>query len=233
MFEFQVAFAAAERVIVSFTHVDDGETVVIEHSNPYAGSQHLGLLRGLLPGDLLVAINGKSVPDFSSAFDMFRAHCFVVGDPRSFLVTKVEESFSASFRRLEDGDAGIFKIFPLRQTVLRWREMVNRTRSDVVSGFIRTHTADSTQCPDDVRSVIDQFYFSDSDLNNSYRSTTITTPLLTACEYGYHRVVRALLATRKINMQPIMSKNIGCWNINTQNACGMAALHFAAQSGSR
>jgi len=149
------------------------------------------------------------------------------------------DSFSASFQRFEDGDAGLDKI-PLRQTVLRWREMVNRSRDDLVCGFLKRH---NTQCPDDVISVITQFYFADSDAKP---------PLLTACEYGYHRAARAMLETGKINKKKIFSRHIGSWNINTENKAdgrmaswsrrdgsircddcgGMTALHFAVMSGS-
>merc|ERR1719334_574330 len=105
MFEYQVVFAA-KMLVVSFTHVDDGEMLVVRRSS--SDRQNLGLL----PGDVLVAINGKSVSDFSiSAFDILREHCTVCPPSedeersRSFLIGRVEQSFSASFRRLEDGDA--------------------------------------------------------------------------------------------------------------------------------
>jgi len=86
MIEYEVEIA--ERPLgVRFAHADRGETVVVH----LVLENKVGYKLGLLPGDILIAINGKSVLDNSSAsaLEQFRAQ---------------QLPFSASFRRFEDDD---------------------------------------------------------------------------------------------------------------------------------
>jgi len=93
---------------------------------------------GILPGDLLIALNGKSVRGSShNALEMFRT---------------LPLPFSASFRRFVDGNT-------LGTVTRRSREVVCRARDDLVCGFIRKHT--TLQCSNDVLSVINRYYFAE------------------------------------------------------------------------
>lgn len=72
---------------VRFAHADRGETVVVH----LVLENKVGHKLGLLPGDILIAINGESVLEKSSseALELFRGQ---------------ELPFKASFRRFEDDD---------------------------------------------------------------------------------------------------------------------------------
>eukprot|EP01083_Nonionella_stella_P230845 815680_1 len=86
MIEYEVEIG--ERPLgVRFAHADRGETVVVH----LVLENKVGHKLGLLPGDILIAINGKSVLDISSseALELFRGQ---------------QLPFKASFRRFEDDD---------------------------------------------------------------------------------------------------------------------------------
>lgn len=86
MIEYEVEIA--ERPLgVRFAHADRGETVVVH----LVLENKVGHKLGLLPGDILIGINGKSVLDISSsqALELFRSQSL---------------PFKASFRRFEDDD---------------------------------------------------------------------------------------------------------------------------------
>jgi hypothetical protein len=86
MIEYEVEIA--ERPLgVRFAHADRGETVVVH----LVLENKVGHKLGLLPGDILIAINGSSVLDRSSseALELFRGQ---------------QLPFKASFRRFEDDD---------------------------------------------------------------------------------------------------------------------------------
>jgi len=86
MIEYEVGIE--ERPLgVRFAHADRGETVVVH----LVLENKVGHKLGLLPGDILIAINGKSVLDMSSAsaLELFRSQ---------------QLPFKASFRRFEDDD---------------------------------------------------------------------------------------------------------------------------------
>lgn len=86
MIEYEVGIE--ERPLgVRFAHADRGETVVVH----LVLENKVGHKLGLLPGDILIAINGQSVLDISSseALDRFRGQ---------------QLPFKASFRRFEDDD---------------------------------------------------------------------------------------------------------------------------------
>eukprot|EP01083_Nonionella_stella_P276634 940006_1 len=86
MIEYEVEIG--ERPLgVRFAHADRGETVVVY----LVLENKVGHRLGLLPGDILIAINGKSVLDISSseALELFRGQ---------------KVPFKASFRRFYDDD---------------------------------------------------------------------------------------------------------------------------------
>ena len=86
MIEYEVTIG--ERPLgVRFAHADRGETVVVH----LVLENKVGHKLGLLPGDILISINGKSVLDVSSseALELFRGQSL---------------PFKASFRRFEDDD---------------------------------------------------------------------------------------------------------------------------------
>eukprot|EP01084_Bolivina_argentea_P276682 472155_1 len=86
MIEYEVEIG--ERPLgVRFAHADRGETVVVH----LVLENKVGHKLGLLPGDILIAINSKSVLDISSseALELFRGQ---------------QLPFKASFRRFEDDD---------------------------------------------------------------------------------------------------------------------------------
>eukprot|EP00483_Globobulimina_turgida_P012973 UN12997 len=86
MIEYEVEIG--ERPLgVRFAHADRGETVVVH----LVLENKVGHKLGLLPGDILISINGKSVLDISSseALELFRGQ---------------QLPFKASFRRFEDDD---------------------------------------------------------------------------------------------------------------------------------
>lgn len=86
MIEYEVGIE--ERPLgVRFAHADRGETVVVH----LVLENKVGHQLGLLPGDILIAINGESVLDSSSAdaLEKFRGQ---------------QLPFKASFRRFEDDD---------------------------------------------------------------------------------------------------------------------------------
>ncbi len=72
---------------VWLVHADRGQTVVVNS----VLENKVGHKLGLLPGDMLININGKSVLDISSseALELFRGQ---------------QLPFKASFRRFEDDD---------------------------------------------------------------------------------------------------------------------------------
>eukprot|EP01084_Bolivina_argentea_P064844 118211_1 len=86
MIEYEVEIG--ERPLgVRFAHADRGETVVVH----LVLENKVGHKLGLLPGDILIAINGKSVLDITSskALELFRSQ---------------QLPFKASFRRFDDND---------------------------------------------------------------------------------------------------------------------------------